>query len=361
MIGRVARVLWHNSAFQSSWLDRITRSSCDLASCRRPMARLHNGFSRLMDRRRPGLQSPDVGKEQQTRMTTLAQGFGIEVLDRELGGGLLPGHADRRGRGHGYRQDPARPAVGRRRRQAEGPAGCHLRPDQPRRLAEPRGLCTHAIWLGAATPIPLTSLALVRAGLGLEPAARGSIIIPSSGGPAREPGRPGSRRLARMEGGAGQDPPVLGRVLLSALRPRSPAGRLRRPGADRAVQRIDPVRVLRVHLPPRPAEGQRLGGREWFREQFRANAQRWPGIPTIIAQIGCLYLYTTPHVMLDDLLSQPIGQGDIFSNANTIILMGRTRTTAGWGGPWRSPSIAAAPTARRSAPTGSRDAGLVFD
>ena len=29
--------------------------------------------------------------------------------------------------------------------------------------------------------------------------------------------------------------------------------------------------------------------------------------------------------MLEDLLDQPIGQGDIFSNANTIILMGRTR------------------------------------
>ena len=29
--------------------------------------------------------------------------------------------------------------------------------------------------------------------------------------------------------------------------------------------------------------------------------------------------------MLEDLLVQPIGQGDIFSGANTIILMGRTR------------------------------------
>jgi len=41
--------------------------------------------------------------------------------------------------------------------------------------------------------------------------------------------------------------------------------------------------------------------------------------------VGCLYLYTTPHVLLDDLSAQPIGEGDIFSNANTIILMGRTR------------------------------------
>jgi KaiC/GvpD/RAD55 family RecA-like ATPase len=65
--------------------------------------------------------------------------------------------------------------------------------------------------------------------------------------------------------------------------------------------------------------------RELFREQYRANE------PQVLAHrydhrsIGCLYLYTTPHVLLDDLLAQPIGEGDIFSNANTIILMGRTR------------------------------------
>jgi hypothetical protein len=65
--------------------------------------------------------------------------------------------------------------------------------------------------------------------------------------------------------------------------------------------------------------------REWFREQFRAHAQEVARHPYDHRQIGCLYLYTTPHVMLDDLLVQPIGQGDIFSNANTIILMGKTR------------------------------------
>jgi KaiC/GvpD/RAD55 family RecA-like ATPase len=65
--------------------------------------------------------------------------------------------------------------------------------------------------------------------------------------------------------------------------------------------------------------------RELFRETYRANE------PQVMAHrydhkaVGCLYLYTTPHVMLDDLLSQPISEGDIFSNANTIILMGRTR------------------------------------
>ena len=65
--------------------------------------------------------------------------------------------------------------------------------------------------------------------------------------------------------------------------------------------------------------------RELFRESYRANE------PAVLAhrydrrEVGCLYLYTTPEVMVDDLIGRPIGEGDIFSNANTIILMGRTR------------------------------------
>ena len=42
-------------------------------------------------------------------------------------------------------------------------------------------------------------------------------------------------------------------------------------------------------------------------------------------QIGCLLLYTSHEVMLDDLLSRPIQSGDVMSNANTIVLMGKTR------------------------------------
>jgi KaiC/GvpD/RAD55 family RecA-like ATPase len=65
--------------------------------------------------------------------------------------------------------------------------------------------------------------------------------------------------------------------------------------------------------------------REWFREQYRANE------PEVLRHrydrraIGCLCLYTTPRVMLDELLIEPISQGDVFANANTIIVMGRTR------------------------------------
>jgi hypothetical protein len=65
--------------------------------------------------------------------------------------------------------------------------------------------------------------------------------------------------------------------------------------------------------------------REWLREKYRAFEKEVLGHRYDQSSIGCLYLYTTPQVMLDDLLVQPISQGDIFTNANTIILMGRTR------------------------------------
>lgn len=73
--------------------------------------------------------------------------------------------------------------------------------------------------------------------------------------------------------------------------------------------------------------------REWLRENYRQNEPRVLDHRYDHRHIGCLYLYTTPHVMLEDLMVQPFGQGDIFSNANTIILMGRTRreTTMGRG------------------------------
>jgi hypothetical protein len=65
--------------------------------------------------------------------------------------------------------------------------------------------------------------------------------------------------------------------------------------------------------------------RELFREHFKANESRVLAHRYDHRSVGCLYLYTTPHVLLDDLMAQPIGEGDIFSNASTIILMGRTR------------------------------------
>ena len=71
--------------------------------------------------------------------------------------------------------------------------------------------------------------------------------------------------------------------------------------------------------------------REWFRERYRANADAVMQHRYNHPAISCLYLYTTSHVMLDELMTQPIAQGDIFANANTIILMGRTRHEGRYG------------------------------
>lgn len=65
--------------------------------------------------------------------------------------------------------------------------------------------------------------------------------------------------------------------------------------------------------------------RELFREAYRANEPRVHAFRYDHNALGCVYLYTTPHVLLDDLMSQPIGEGDIFSNANTILYLGRLR------------------------------------
>ncbi|MGE3821541.1 MAG: RAD55 family ATPase [Isosphaeraceae bacterium] len=65
--------------------------------------------------------------------------------------------------------------------------------------------------------------------------------------------------------------------------------------------------------------------RELFREAFRANESKVQAHPYDQGSVGCVYLYTTPHVLLDELMSQPITEGDIFSNANTILLLGRVR------------------------------------
>jgi KaiC/GvpD/RAD55 family RecA-like ATPase len=65
--------------------------------------------------------------------------------------------------------------------------------------------------------------------------------------------------------------------------------------------------------------------REWLRESFRAHEKSVTSHRYDHRAVGCLCLYTTPQVMLDDLMTNPISSGDVFATANTIILMGRTR------------------------------------
>lgn len=65
--------------------------------------------------------------------------------------------------------------------------------------------------------------------------------------------------------------------------------------------------------------------RDLFRVAYRSNADQVAQHEYDHKQLGCTLLYTSHEVMLDDLLSRPIESGDVLSNANTIILMGKVR------------------------------------
>ena len=65
--------------------------------------------------------------------------------------------------------------------------------------------------------------------------------------------------------------------------------------------------------------------RDLFRAAYRANAELVEKNAYDHADLSCALLYTSHEVMLDDLLVRPIESGDVLSNANTIILMGKVR------------------------------------
>lgn len=65
--------------------------------------------------------------------------------------------------------------------------------------------------------------------------------------------------------------------------------------------------------------------RDLFREHFRVNEPQVLQHHYDHKRLGCVLLYTTREIMLDDLLERPLDTGDVLSNANTIILMGKVR------------------------------------
>jgi KaiC/GvpD/RAD55 family RecA-like ATPase len=65
--------------------------------------------------------------------------------------------------------------------------------------------------------------------------------------------------------------------------------------------------------------------RDLFRAQFRANEEEVARHTYDQGSIACMLLCTSHEVMLDDLLIRPIDSGDVLSNANTIIHMGKVR------------------------------------
>jgi hypothetical protein len=65
--------------------------------------------------------------------------------------------------------------------------------------------------------------------------------------------------------------------------------------------------------------------RDLLREHYRANEAAVAQRAYDHERIGCLLLSTTRENMLEDLIGRPLDEGDVFSNANTVIYLGRVR------------------------------------
>ena len=65
--------------------------------------------------------------------------------------------------------------------------------------------------------------------------------------------------------------------------------------------------------------------RDLFRERYRANAETIAWHAYDPARIGCLLLCTSRESSLDALIERPLDEGDVLSNANTVIAMGKVR------------------------------------
>jgi KaiC/GvpD/RAD55 family RecA-like ATPase len=63
--------------------------------------------------------------------------------------------------------------------------------------------------------------------------------------------------------------------------------------------------------------------RDLFRAQFRANEEQVARHPYDPHTIGCLLLCTSKEVLLEQLIARSIEAGDVLTNANTIILLGK--------------------------------------
>lgn len=65
--------------------------------------------------------------------------------------------------------------------------------------------------------------------------------------------------------------------------------------------------------------------RDLFRQHYRVHAAQVEQAAYDPSQVACLLLYTTPETMLEELIVRPLDEGDLLSNANTLIYLGRVR------------------------------------
>jgi hypothetical protein len=101
--------------------------------------------------------------------------------------------------------------------------------------------------------------------------------------------------------------------------------------------------------------------REWLRESYRANEKAVTSHRYNHHAIGCVCLYTTPQVMLEELMTGAIGSGDLFATANTIILMGRTRQDGRLGRAMVIPKHRGSMCSDLIIPYRISDQGIVFE
>lgn len=65
--------------------------------------------------------------------------------------------------------------------------------------------------------------------------------------------------------------------------------------------------------------------RDLFRQHYRQNAETVAAHVYDPERIGCLLLYTSHETTLDGLIERPLDEGDVLSNANTLIYLGKIR------------------------------------
>lgn len=66
--------------------------------------------------------------------------------------------------------------------------------------------------------------------------------------------------------------------------------------------------------------------RDLFRERYREMAAEAARSAYPPGRTSCLLLVTSAEAMLDQLLNRPLDEGDVLSNANTVIYMGKIRS-----------------------------------
>jgi KaiC/GvpD/RAD55 family RecA-like ATPase len=65
--------------------------------------------------------------------------------------------------------------------------------------------------------------------------------------------------------------------------------------------------------------------RDLFRQSYRAHATEAAAHAYDPASVSCMLLYTSREALLDELACRPLDEGDVLSNANTVICLGKIR------------------------------------